>query len=201
MPRETLIDFFKDRIRSDKTFLIYDGGYRTHRYSYDEVRRAACHLANRLVSAGLIPRDKVIICGDNRAEWIVAFWGCLLARVICVPIDFRASPEFLKRVASLVAARIVIADKSLTANNLTSLDVWPIETLLTKQSTASRSHEDINADLTSRDLAEIIFTSGATSEPKGVEITHSNVMANIVPVEQEITKYLKSCNNASNSRA
>ena len=191
MPRETLIDFFEDRIQSDKTFLIYDGGYRTHRYSYDEVRHAACHLASRLVSAGLTPRDKVIIWGENRAEWIVAFWGCLLARVICVPIDFRASPEFLKRVASLVAARIVIADKSLTATNLTSVDVWQIETLLTKESTASRSHEDISGDLTSRDLAEIIFTSGATSEPKGVEITHGNVLANIVPVEQEITKYLK----------
>ncbi|SVD34723.1 uncharacterized protein METZ01_LOCUS387577, partial [marine metagenome] len=105
--------------------------------------------------------------------------------------DFRASPEFLKRVASLVGARIVIADKSLTANDLTSVDVWPIETLLTKESTASRSHEDISGDLISRDLAEIMFTSGATSEPKGVEITHGNVLANIVPVEQEITKYLK----------
>ncbi|MEE3203528.1 MAG: AMP-binding protein [Acidobacteriota bacterium] len=191
MPRETLIDFFQDRIRSDETFLVYDGGYRTHRYSYNDVRCAAIHLADRFTSTGLSAGDKVILWGDNRAEWIVAFWGCLLARVICVPIDFRASPKFLERVASLVTAHIIIADKSLNTDNLTSVDVWPLETLLSKDSTASKRQLAIESEPTSRDLAEIIFTSGATSEPKGVEITHGNVLANIVPVEQEITKYLK----------
>src|SRR5262249_13839646 len=41
------------------------------------------------------------------------------------------------------------------------------------------------------DVAEIIFTSGATADPKGVLITHRNVLANIVPVEREILKYRK----------
>src|SRR5437867_3586117 len=41
------------------------------------------------------------------------------------------------------------------------------------------------------DIAEIIFTSGATAEPKGVLITHRNVLANIVPVEREVLKYRK----------
>src|SRR5262249_40407121 len=39
------------------------------------------------------------------------------------------------------------------------------------------------------DVAEIIFTSGATADPKGVVITHKNVLANIVPVEREVVKY------------
>ena len=41
------------------------------------------------------------------------------------------------------------------------------------------------------DVAEIMFTSGATAEPKGVVITHRNVLANIVPVEREVLKYRK----------
>src|SRR4029077_5940086 len=41
------------------------------------------------------------------------------------------------------------------------------------------------------DIAEIIFTSGATADPKGVVITHRNVLANIVPVEREVLKYRK----------
>ncbi len=45
------------------------------------------------------------------------------------------------------------------------------------------------ADTAREDLAEIIFTSGATSEPKGVRITHRNILANIVPVENEVRRY------------
>ncbi len=41
------------------------------------------------------------------------------------------------------------------------------------------------------DLIEIIFTSGATADPKGVTITHRNILANIVPIEREVEKYLK----------
>ena len=41
------------------------------------------------------------------------------------------------------------------------------------------------------DVAEVIFTSGATSEPKGVVLTHRNILANIVPIEREIAKYRK----------
>src|SRR5712692_11570026 len=41
------------------------------------------------------------------------------------------------------------------------------------------------------DIAEIIFTSGTTAEPKGVCITHRNMLANIDPLEREIQKYLK----------
>ena len=43
--------------------------------------------------------------------------------------------------------------------------------------------------LTRDDVAEILFTSGATAEPKGVIITHRNVLANIVPIEGEVLKY------------
>ena len=57
------------------------------------------------------------------------------------------------------------------------------EAPLASPSGSSRSRED--------QTAEIIFTSGATAEPKGVIITHRNILANIVPVEGEVKKYLR----------
>src|SRR4029077_12037425 len=46
-------------------------------------------------------------------------------------------------------------------------------------------------DLNSKDTLEIVFTSGTTAEPKGVVITHGNVLGNIAPLETEIQRYLK----------
>ena len=55
--------------------------------------------AARLRGLGVVKGDKVVFWCENRPEWIVAFWGCLLGGVVVVPVDYRASPEFLARVA------------------------------------------------------------------------------------------------------
>ena len=70
------------------------------RYTYAEVARAARGFAARLHALGLRKGDKVVFWSENRPEWIVAFWGCLLAGIVVVPIDYRASPDFLARVAA-----------------------------------------------------------------------------------------------------
>ena len=49
---------------------------------------------------------KVILYGENRPEWIVTLWGCLLEGVIAVPIDYRSSREFVERVQTIVASRM-----------------------------------------------------------------------------------------------
>ncbi len=205
MHRETLLDFFDDRIRSDRPFLVYDGGYRSYTWSYDEIRRAARQFAKMLREHGLAPGDRVVLWGENRAEWIVAFWGCLAARAVAVPIDLRASPELVGRIVRIVSARLVVAGDGLQTPLLPGVDTWALDALLGDgpaldpvapeapvpdlfDAAADRDP----ADGPSRDdLAEIIFTSGATAEPKGVRITHANVLANIVPVEREIRKYVR----------
>ena len=54
--------------------------------------------------AGLGKGDKVVFWSENRPEWIIALWGCLLNGSIAVPIDFRASHDFLASVARIVDA-------------------------------------------------------------------------------------------------
>ena len=107
-PRESLLDFFDDRIRSAEPFLVYDDGYRAETRSYAEVRAGAERFAARLAAAGCRPDDKVVLWGENRPEWIAAFWGCLLARAVVVPLDVRTSADLLARVADRVRARIVV---------------------------------------------------------------------------------------------
>jgi len=184
MARDTLLDFFQDFADLPNEFLIYDDGLRSHHYRYNEVAAKAQAFASRLRDAGFTKDDKLILYGENRPEWIIALWGCLLEGVVAVPIDYRSSAEFVQRIDQIVEARaILIGDE-------VSLPESP------KISRLASLNEDHAAILLPRAIqkdqtAEIIFTSGATAEPKGVIITHRNILANIVPVEGEVRKYRK----------
>src|SRR5262245_6957565 len=108
VPRETLIDFFGDLARARGDFLVYDDGFRSRSHTYEDVGRAARTFAASLHALGLAKGDKVVFWSENRPEWIVAFWGCLLRGIVVVPIDYRASPEFLARVSEIVVAKLVL---------------------------------------------------------------------------------------------
>jgi long-chain acyl-CoA synthetase len=203
MTRRTLIDFFDDLAALDGEFLVYDDGYRTWSLTYADTAAAARAFAGRLREAGIVKGQSAAIWSENRPEWIVALWGCLLEGVILVPIDYRTSAAFLARVAEIVSARVILAgDVVETAPLADSVrPVWPLSELrspsgsgLVFQHSGSGSArnveiQDLTPKLTADDTAEIIFTSGATADPKGVVITHRNILANIVPIEREIAKY------------
>src|SRR5438552_10122828 len=184
MARETLLDFFQDFAELPNEFLIYDDGFRSRSYRYNEVAVRARGFAARLREAGIGKDDKIILYGENRPEWIIALWGCLLEAVIAVPVDYRSPPEFVQRIDSIVKARVILVGDEVSLAD--SPKVWTLASL------NDPSPETLtSAAVTGDQIAEIIFTSGATAEPKGVIITHRNILANIVPVEKEVQKYRK----------
>jgi long-chain acyl-CoA synthetase len=189
VPRDTLIDFFHDLARARGPFLVYDDGFRSRSHTYAQVARAARGFAARLHEFGLRKGDKVVFWSENRPDWIVAFWGCLLGGIVVVPIDYRASPDFLARVSRLVAAKLLLVGQDVTpfgpVADIAGIPIWKLHDLAWSEGTPP--HVQLGRD----DVAEIIFTSGATAEPKGVVITHRNVLANIIPVEREVLKYRK----------
>ena len=131
MARRTLIDFFDDLGRLDGEFLVYDDGYRTWALTYGEVTEAARTFAGRLRDAGIAKGQAVAIWSENRPEWIVAMWGCLLEGVVLVPIDYRASATFLIRVAEIVSARAILAGDVVDTAPLAdpARPVWPLSEL------------------------------------------------------------------------
>jgi long-chain acyl-CoA synthetase len=174
MPRETLLDFFHDFAGLADEFLIHDDGFHARSYSYRQIAGHARAFAARLREQGIGRDDKIILYGENRPEWIIALWGCLLEGVIAVPIDYRSSPEFVERIRAIVGARMVLTgdEPGMYDGQMPAAPAQPLA-------------------ITRDQTAEIIFTSGATAEPKGVIITHGNILANIVPVEGEVKKYLR----------
>jgi long-chain acyl-CoA synthetase len=186
MRRDTLLDFFDDLAGLRGTFLAYDNGFRSWTYTYGDVARAAGGFAARLAGSGLTKGDAVVFWAENRPEWVAALWGCWLQGIVAVPIDYRASPDLLRRVSAIVNAKVVLTGDEVDASLIDGLaaEAWPMADF-DWQTTATTTRATVTRD----DTAEIIFTSGATAEPKGVVITHRNILANIVPVEREIAKY------------
>jgi len=205
MARATLLDFFEDFAQSDATFIVHDDGYRVREMTYRQVSAAARVFARTLTEAGVEPDDKVLIWSENRAEWIVALWGCLLARAVLVPVDFRASADLLTRISAIVKAKVVLVGEEVHAPAEITGRVWKLTDRvqgaggggqraadqLTEDTgqKAGRTLSSAPVSVSGSTFAEIIFTSGATADPKGVTITHRNVLANIIPIEHEIAKY------------
>jgi long-chain acyl-CoA synthetase len=187
--RDTLVDFFRDLVEIRGDFLVYDDGYRRRVHGYADVGRAARGFAARLGEFGIGKGDKVVFWGENRPEWVVCYWGCLLTGAIVVPVDYRSSIDFVLKVRQLVSARVILVGDDVEVKGTTpdlSFQMWRFRDL------------DWHADgpmpavpISRDDVTQVIFTSGATAEPKGVVIRHRNVLANIVPVEREVMKYRK----------
>jgi long-chain acyl-CoA synthetase len=180
---KTLIDVFRMLETRRGEFLVYDDGYRVRRHSYADVTRAARGFAARLIGHGIGKGDKVILWGENRPEWIACYWGIQLAGAIAVPIDFRSSLAFANRIRDIVGAQVILAGDEVDPG---PTPVWRLADL-DWDSDGPIPQIPIDRD----EVAQIVFTSGATADPKGVVIRHRNILANVVPVAREIDKYKK----------
>jgi long-chain acyl-CoA synthetase len=194
MARRTLLDFFDDLAQADAGFLTYDDGYRTWSWTYRGLASAARRFAARLHERGISAGAAIVIWSENRPEWVAALWGALLDGVVLVPIDYRASADFLQRVARIVEAKAILVGDVVDAESLGGgPEIWKLADIFRGKAetnaapTGGPRPPDIGPDTT----AEIIFTSGATADPKGVVLTHRNILANIVPIEREVAKYRK----------
>lgn len=187
MQRETLADYFLAVISHEGEYLVYDDGFRPRSYTYAALARAARNLAARLERAGVGRGDRVILWSENRPAWVAAFWACVLRGAAVAPIEERHSVEFFERVAKITSPKVILAGDEVSPPPDFPVPCWKLSELDWKTGPAQFTEVAVQPD----DTVEILFTSGATAEPKGVVITHRNILANIVPVEREILKYSK----------
>ena len=189
VPSPTLLNFFEGFAAETGEFLIYDDGYRVWKRSYQDLVWEAQAFAARLRGNNIRKGEKVVFWSENRPEWVAALWGCLLEGVIAVPVDYHSSREFAERIAAIVEARAILTGDAVNPGLWgTAAPLWRLSDFEWPPAQPEYSSQ---ASVKAEDLAEIVFTSGATAEPKGVLITHANLLSNIVPVENEVKKYRK----------
>ncbi len=188
MARTTILEYLDNfRRHAREVAYVHHRGYRVQRWTYGEVFANAHRFARELDSREIAKGDKVLIWGENCAEWVVAFLGCLLRGAIVVPIDRIAAPDFAQRVAGQVDARLCVCSPE---NHVSGIPSLHLETL--RERIAVRSDVPVTPPpLTRDDIVEIVFTSGTTAEPRGVVISHGNILANLEPLDREIGAYLR----------
>lgn len=185
--RETLISFLEDCMTHGRqTAVAHEAGVRISRWSYESLASSAFQFARELEARGIGAGDRVLFWGANRPEWIVCFYGCLLRGVVVVPLDLKSAPDFVARVQQQVSAKLLLANEAQRQLNIPSLAFNNLADLL-----AEHSDQPYETNIKPDDLVQIVFTSGTTAEPKGVCLTHRNLLANIAPIEREFRKYAR----------
>ncbi len=175
----TLWDFIETAATRypDRVALINRRGYRPDQWSYSNLLEFSSRVTAYIRDQGLVHGDRVMIWAPNMPEWVGVFFGCVRAGVIVVPADVQASDDFVQRVSDLTEPKLVFA-ASQTFQRAESLG--PRVALLEDLQSLAHAVEAEGAApiVEAGDIAEIMFTSGTTGDPKGVILTHGNIVAN-----------------------
>src|SRR6266478_3233238 len=190
MPK-TVASYLDDfLLRGNETAFSQRRGLRVKRWSYGQVANTAMRFARELEARRIAKGDRLLLWARNSPEWVSAFFGCLLRGVIVVPLDLQSEPGFVKRVEAQVKAKLALCDATTSGLVEQTLPVIELDELSSQISHHSSNPYPITDDRYD-DAVEIVFTSGTTAEPKGVVITHRNLMANLTPLDREIKRHLK----------
>ncbi len=155
--------------------LLIRPSFRTRTWRYRDLARDVPRVAAVLAEAGIQPGDRVILWAVNRPEWGLALLGIAHAGAVSVPLDVRHTVDFGLKIKARTQAKLVLASVQTHAAALSlGLPVILIEQLPDR---ARRATPVDAAPITGDSLAEIVFTSGTTGEPKGAMLTHRNLLA------------------------
>jgi long-chain acyl-CoA synthetase len=189
MAHESLAHYFRPDSRPAREIAVaWRHGYRMERWAWAKLSSVAVQFARELEARGIGCGERVFLWGPNTGEWLAVFIGCLLRGAIVVPMDAIAAPEFARRVIAEAAPRLAVISREMAP--LAGMDSIVLEDLVAIVGGRSAAAYD-SSGLHRGDALEIVFTSGTTAEPRGVVLTHGNVLSNLEPIEREILRYRK----------
>ena len=183
---DTIVDFLREAAarHGPRDALLIKPAFRYIRWTYDRLWEDSGRVATLLQRRGLSKGDQAILWGPNSPHWVLAFFGCLRAGVVLIPLDLRSAPDYVSRVISRTEPKLAFTSR-FTPKGDVDLGVPEITFEELELAIADLPTPDpvpIHPD----DLAEIMFTSGTTGDPKGVMLTHRNLTANIEGISQYI---------------
>lgn len=153
--------------------------------TYGQLRRAAAELAERLRALDLPAGARVGILGQNSPFWVASYLAALKIGLVAVPFASVLTPADVRRNAEIAGVSVFLADRRSRRVLARAFDTQP--TVVTDEPREDTGGYWPTGTLTDPDSdATLMFTSGTTSKPRAVRVTHRNIMANT----QSIVSYL-----------
>ena len=184
---ENVVSFLRGAVErhGPRDALLFKPGFRYLRWSYSRLWRESGQVATMLQRRGLTKGDQAILWGPNSPHWALIFFGCIRAGIILVPLDLRSAPDYVARVVSKTTPKVAFTSRFTPKGDLDlGIPEIAFEDL---EAAIAGLPEPEDVAIAPDDLAEIMFTSGTTGDPKGVMLTHRNLTANIEGVSQYIS--------------
>ena len=157
-------------------------------FSYREFREICTRFSSVLISQKILPGDSVGILGVNSVFWAAAYLASMKIGAVAVPFSTVFLPEELYRNIQFSACKILFTDRLLLKKYPFISSEFP-HILLDESSLGSASVEvsEFDPDFDPSQDAALMFTSGTTSRPRAVRITHRNIQANTDSIIQYLT--------------
>ena len=173
-------------------FTIYEPDRISLNYNESFIKIKA--IARWLHSKGIKKGDKVAVTGKNSPEWGVAYLGVLFSGAAVVPLDYQIKNEEMDLLLKTSKARILFVDEEKYVRYAGGGAV-PLEEVVSLKKGVSAYVYDLDGPeveieaAASKDLAAILFTSGTMGNPKGVMLTHENLVSDCYLAQGNLNIY------------
>jgi acyl carrier protein len=173
---------------------LYQGEVEGERLNYRQLKTGATKVAAGLQQAGLQPAEPVAIMLPSGADYFYSFFGILMAGGIPVPVYPPARPSQLEDhmlrhariLANCLAITLITVAEARKVARLLKSHVPGLKNIVTVPELMTSSVSATPPTVNSNDIAFIQYTSGSTGNPKGVVLTHANLLANIRAMGQTV---------------
>ncbi len=159
-----------------------DGGW-AH-VTYAEFAGMSRAFSAYLRGEGVEKGDRVALVSENRVQWCAAYLGILASGAVAVPVDARLTPGETRNILLDSEARCVVHSQETASAVAEASSGLPVRAVDLDSFDWSPSPMDEEAEVSGHDLASLIYTSGTTGSPKGVMLTHENLLSDARAVMQ-----------------
>jgi long-chain acyl-CoA synthetase len=158
------------------------------RVRHRDLRDGANRVANFLRAAGVEQGDRVMVVSPNSPEWVTLMLGTFMLGAVLVPVDAASSEERVLRFAKETSPKMLFSSRNLRFENTGLLTYFldELDELVVTQPARANVASLDPASLDPASPAVIVFTSGTTADPKGVVLSHANILANVDGILERI---------------